>query len=84
MWVPVPPVEQWIFLPESTSSADCLTVSLQPPWAIVCIDMRAHVKNPKHWQLHHCLDMRKYSVNTLVGMGGAALAAAVLYPGKAA
>ena len=36
------------FLPESTSSADSLTVSVQPPCAIECINICVHVKNPKH------------------------------------
>ena len=37
-----------------------LTVSVQPPCAIACINICAHVKNPKHWQPYHCLDERKY------------------------
>ena len=31
------PVRQIIFLPESASSADSLTVSVQPPCAVACI-----------------------------------------------
>ena len=27
---------------------------LQPPCAVACIDICAHVKNYKHWQLYHC------------------------------
>ena len=71
-----------IFLPESTSGADSLPVSVQPPCAIACINICADVKNPKHWQPYHCLDIRKI-VHTLIGMGSAALAAAVPYPGRA-
>ena len=44
------------FLPASTSSADSLTVSIQPPCAIACINICEHTKNPKHWQPYHCLD----------------------------
>ena len=46
---------------QSTSSADSLTVSVQPPCAVACISICAHVKNPKRWQPHHCLDTRKMS-----------------------
>ena len=49
--------------------------------AIARITMHTRAKNPKHWQPHHYLDTQKYY--TLVGMGGAALAAVVPYPGKA-
>ena len=44
-------MRQGIFLPESASGADCLTVSVQPPCEIVCINICAHVKNVKHWQV---------------------------------
>ena len=55
------PPDQWgIFHPESTASADSLTTSVQTPCAIACINIRARVKNPKHWQPHHCLDTGKY------------------------
>ena len=55
------PLDQWrIFHPESTSSADSLTTSIQPLCATACINIRAHVKNPKHWQPYHCLDTWKY------------------------
>ena len=30
------------------------------PVATVCINICAHVKNPKHWQPYHCLDTQKY------------------------
>ena len=38
------------FLADSAFSADCLTVSVQPPCAITCLNICAHVENPKHWQ----------------------------------
>ena len=69
-----------IFLPQSNSSADCLTVPVQPQCAIACINICVHVKknkNKKHWQPYHCLD-------TKIGMCSAALiAASEPYPGKA-
>ena len=43
-------VRQEMFLPQSTSSADSLTVPVQPPCAIARITICAHFKNPKHWQ----------------------------------
>ena len=55
-----------------------LPVSVQPPCATACINIRGHINNPKYWQLYHCSDTGKY---TLIGMGSAALAAAVPYPG---
>ena len=39
-------VRERIFLPESTVSADSLTVSVHPPIAIACIYICAHVKDP--------------------------------------
>ena len=53
-------VWQGTFLPEPASSADSLMVSAQPPCAIACINICAHVKNLKHWQPYHCLDRQKY------------------------
>ena len=50
-------------------------------FAVACISICVLVKNPKHWQPYHCSDTRKYY--TLVGMGSAALVAAVAYPVKA-
>ena len=35
-----------IFLPESTFSVGCFTVSTQPSCAIACIDICVHVKDP--------------------------------------
>ena len=32
----------------------------QPPCVLACINIYAHVKDPKHWQPYHCLDTRKY------------------------
>ena len=40
-----------------------------------------YVKNPKHWQLHDTTFGHKEILHTLIGMGSAALAAAVPYPG---
>ena len=40
------PGRQWIFLPESTYSADSLTVPVQTSCAIVCINISAHAKFP--------------------------------------
>ena len=39
------------FYSQSTSSADSLTVPVQPPCAVACINICADIKNPKHWQL---------------------------------
>ena len=75
------PVRLGIFLPESASSADSLTVSVQPACVVACINICVHVKNLKHGQPYHCLDTQ--IMHTLIGMGSAALAAAVPYPGKA-
>ena len=46
--------------PLSADSADSLMVPLQPPCAIACINISAHVNNPEHCQPYHCLDIRKY------------------------
>ena len=54
------PVQLRIFLPESTFSADSLTLSVQPSCAITRINICAHVEDPKHWQPYLCLDTRKY------------------------
>ena len=54
-----------------------LTVSVQPPCAIARINICAHVKNPKHWQPYHCLDLGKCC--TLVGIGSTALLATEPY-----
>ena len=61
-----------IFLPVSTSSADCLMVSVQPLCAITCINNSVHVKNPKPWQPHHCMAMK--ILHTLIEMASAASA----------
>ena len=50
------PVRLRIFLPESTFSADSLTLSVQPSCAITRINICAHVEDPKHWQPCLCLD----------------------------
>ena len=56
-------------------------VRAAPLCAIACINICVHVKNLKHGQPYHCLDTQ--IMHTLIGMGSAALAAAVPYPGKA-
>ena len=50
-------VQQGIFLPEPTFSADSLTVSIQPSCATACINICAH---PKHWHMKilHALFIR--------------------------
>ena len=48
------------FLPEPTFSADSLTVSVEASCAVACINICAHVKEPKHWQPYLCLDTRKH------------------------
>ena len=50
---------------------------MQPPFATARISVSAHIKDPKHWQAYHCLDIQKYQ-NALLGMGSTALAAAVV------
>ena len=65
-------VRQGIFLLESTFSPDSLAVFTQPPCAIACIIICVNVKNLKHWQLHYCLDTRKFDI--LIGMGSTVLA----------
>ena len=40
----------FLLLPMSAFSAESLTVFVQSPRAIVCINNCAHVKNPQHWQ----------------------------------
>ena len=65
-------VWQGIFHPESTFSANSLTVSIQPLCAIACINIHTHIKNHKRWQPYHCLDTQKHC--TLIGMGNTALA----------
>ena len=59
------------------SSADSLTVSVQTPCAVACSNICANVKNSKHWQPSHLHGHVKI-LHTLVGVGSAALAAAVL------
>ena len=39
-----------VSLPESTVSADSLTVSVQPPCVLACIDICVHVNDPKHYE----------------------------------
>ena len=41
-------MQQGIFSPESTLSADSLIVFVQPAHATACINIGVHVTNPKH------------------------------------
>ena len=41
-------------------SADSPAMSIEPPCAIACIDICAHVNNPRHWQPYPSLDTRKH------------------------
>ena len=76
------------FFSQSQLSVQTLLVSVKrpppppppPPRAFAYLNMCVHIKNPQCWQPYHCLDAGK--LQTLVGMGSAALTAAVPYPGK--
>ena len=72
-------------LPESAFSADSLTVSVQPPCAIACINICAHVKKKEKKKALAAIPLFGHPkmLHTLTGIGSAALAAAVPYPGKA-
>ena len=81
-------VLSWIQFPVGTKdffSWDQLSVltlfqcSHSPLCAAACISNHVHIKNPKHWQPYHCMDTQ--ILHTQIGMGSAALAAAVPYPG---
>ena len=72
-------VHQGIFLLKSTSSADSLGVFLQPPCAITCIKICAHIKTSQALAAIPLSGHTKV-LNTLGGMGSAALAAAVALP----
>ena len=71
-----------IFLPVSTFSADTLSVSVQPPCAVACISICAHVKIPN--MAAKPLFGHTEIVHTPLGVGSAAPAAAsaVPYMGK--
>ena len=62
MQVQLPSVAR-VFFPAWTFSADSVTVFVQPPCAIECINICMHIKNPKHCQLYRCLDTQKYSMH---------------------
>ena len=52
-------------LPESTFGADSLTVSVHPPCAIVCTNIRVHVKDPVvHVRVRWMMETRKYPACT--------------------
>ena len=67
---------QGIFLPESTSSADSLMVSVLPPCATACITPEVTLNIPNSSSLTPLLGHKKI-LHTLIGMGSTALAAAV-------
>ena len=64
----------------STFSAAMLWCPLQPPCAITCINICAHLKNPTLAAIPVFGHMK--TLHTLTGMGSAALVAAVPCPGK--
>ena len=78
-------MRQGIFLLESTSTADSLTVSVQLPCAIACSNICARVKKEKKNQTLAAVPLfiQMKLLHTLIGMGSAALAAAVSDLGKA-
>ena len=60
IWMILFSVAKYFFiLFQSTLSAESLTVSIQLPCAIACINICAYVKNPKHWQPHPSVDSWK-------------------------
>ena len=59
-WVQVPLWGKGFFFQESTSSADRLSVSVQPSYAIACITICAQVKKPKYWQPYNRSVTQKY------------------------
>ena len=44
----------------------CVPVPVQPPCAIACIDICAHVENSKRWQPHLCMEAKR--LHTLVSV----------------
>ena len=68
------------FLSESTASADSLAVSVQPPRAIACINICAQVIKSQALTAIPLFEHTEI-LHTLIGMGSAALAAAVPDPG---
>ena len=74
------PAGQGFVLPESTCTADALTMSLKLSCAIARINVCAHVNDPKHY-LYLSFWHRKITYS-LVGMGSDTLAAAANLPRK--
>ena len=56
-------VWQGMYLPESASGADSLTVDIQPLCSTACINICVHVKNPKCWQSYHWMHENNYNNN---------------------
>ena len=71
-----PRCDERIFLPESTSGAESFTMSVQTPCAVACINICTHVKDSKTLAAIPLFGRTKM-LHTLVGMGSAALAAAL-------
>ena len=68
-----------IFLSQSATSADSLTVFAQPMCAVTCLNISVHVKHPKH--LQPCCMLGDIKILHIpIWRGSAALAAAVPYP----
>ena len=80
--VRVPGAASFFSLPESTFSADSLTVSVQPPFAITCNHLPS-VHALKITMAATQLFGHMKTLHTLMGMGSAALAATAPYTGKA-
>ena len=70
------------FFSQSQLPVQTLTVPVQPPCAIACINICTLVKNSTHWQPYHCFGHTKI-LHTLAEIGSAVRAAAVPYLGKA-
>ena len=71
-------MRQGIFLPQSASSADSLTVSVQPPCAIACTTSVRTLEIPPNGK-HTIVRTQENTADTLTGMGGAALALSLIH-----
>ena len=79
-------MQQWIFLPESTASAESLAVSIQPRVQSHTSTSVLTLKIPTTGSVRPCLSMlfgHMKILHLLAGMGKAALVATVPYLGKA-
>ena len=74
----------FFFFSESTSSADSVTVSVQPSCAIAYVNNCAHVKSPEEWQPYNTSVWTQENTTRSDRNGySSVLADVVLYPGKA-